>query len=187
MAADGVSPLLQALYEGRREDALLLRDSAGPLTLFEAAALGDIARVEQLVEADRAAPGARSPDGFTALHLAAFFGQPQVVRSLLAHGADPSPVAENPMRVTPLHSAAAARDAEAVRALLDAGADPDARQQRGITALHAAAMHGDREIVALLRGAGADPALADDDGTTAAGYARRGGFDDLATDLEGPA
>ena len=179
------SPLLQALYERRFEDADGLRAASGPLTIFEAAALGDAERVRELLDGDPSLVEAVADDGFTPLHLAAFFGRSALVTDLLGRGAPAGAVARNPTLVQPLHSAAAARDAAAVRALLINGADPDARQQRGITAMHAAAMHGDREIVSLLMASGADVTLADDDGTTAADYARRGGFEEIATELEG--
>ena len=180
----GVSPLLQALYERRLEDAEGLRATAGPLTIFEAAAVGERDRVAELLDADPALLDAVAADGFTPLHLAAFFGHGEIVALLLSRGAHPGPVARNPMLVQPLHSAVAARDAASVRALIAAGADVDARQQRGVTPLHAAAHHGDAELVALLLDAGADPALADDDGASAADHARGGGFDDLARRLE---
>lgn len=185
MTPDGVSPLLQALYEGRREDALMLRDSGGPLDVFEAAALAETRRVAELLGADPSLAEARSPDGFTALHLAAFLGDEETVGELLQRGADAEAIAHNPMEVRPLHSAAAARALPSVVVLLDHGADPDARQQRGITALHAAALHGDSEMVAALMDAGANPLLADEDGSMPAAYARRGGHDDLARELGG--
>ena len=127
----------------------------GPL---EAAALGRL---------DGLDPHARGADGFTALHLAAFFGGADAVKALLAAGADPDADAENPLRVRPLHSAVAARDREAVRALLQAGADPNVRQQGGYTPLHGAAHNGDEALVALLIEHGADPELRTDDGQTA--------------------
>ena len=175
---------MQALYERRADDVERMRAEGEP-DGFEAAALGDRERLEALLDGDPALLGARSPDGFTVLHLAAFFGHGPLVQWLLERGADPGPVAENPMRVQPLHSAVAARNGDAVRALLAAGADPDARQQRGITALHAAAVHGDDDMVGALMDAGADPTLADDEGTTAPAYARRGGFLDIARGLGG--
>jgi ankyrin repeat protein len=161
----GVSALLWARYRNQHEtvDALL---AAGPvLDVFDAAALGVLDRLAELVDDDPAQANGWSPDGFTPVGLAAFFGQPAAVRFLINRGADVHAVARNPMLVQPLHAATAARDAESVRLILEAGADPDAQQQEGWTALMAARRHGDDEIIQLLLAHGAhdpDPAGEDD-------------------------
>jgi ankyrin repeat protein len=164
--SDGVSAVLQALYRGRRDLVDLLRPAVGPLDLHEAAALGDTPRLEAILQ-DDVDVRLRSVDGFTPLHLAAFFAGPAAVRLLLAAGADPDAVAENPMRVTPLHSAAAARDGASVQALLAAGATADAVQAGGFTPLMAAARNGDDVSVRALRQAGADPGRTDEAGQSA--------------------
>ncbi len=165
---DGVSAILRALYR-RREGALAaLVRAAGPLGvgLFEAAALGETARVEEIVAADPAAVGARSPDGFTALHLAAFFDRGPAADLLIAKGAEVSAPAENPSRVQPLGSAAAGRSSAVVGALLAAGADPNARQAGGFAPLHSAAQGGDLPSLELLLSHGADRDAKADDGRT---------------------
>src|SRR3954447_9428963 len=156
----GVSALLLSLYHRRPEarDALLAAGaSVGPL---EAAALGD---VERLHGADLSVRGG---DGFTPLHLAAFFGGAQAVRAILATGADPDADAENPFKVRPLHSASAVGDHASARALLEAGANPNVRQQGDYTPLHTAAHNNDVELARMLLDHGADPSVADDDGKT---------------------
>lgn len=157
-----VSELLQAIYnrDDAARDALL--EAGAEVGPAEAAALG---RTEGLDV------GARSGDGFTSLHLAAYFGGVDTVRALLAAGADPDAEAENPFRVRPLHSAASVGDLESVRALLEAGADPNVRQQGGYAPLHTAAHNDDAELARLLLDHGADPALRTDDGQTAADMA----------------
>ena len=118
-------------------------------------------------------PGAAadwSPDGFTALHLAAFFGRETVAATLLEHGADVNAVARNPLRVQPLHSAAAAGHTPVARLLLEYGADPNARQEGGFVPLHAAAQAGNDELYELLLASGADQDAATDDGRTAADF-----------------
>lgn len=174
-----MSDLLAAVYRGddAARDAILA--ARRPSTVFEAAAVGDLDALRSY-DAD---PGAVAEDGFTPLHLAAFFRHPEAVRVLLERGAPAGAVAANPMRVQPLHSAAAGGDAECVRLLLDAGADVDARQEGGFVALHAAAQNGDSAMVEMLLAAGADPSLATDDGRTAAGLARSAGHDAIVSRL----
>ena len=165
--ADGVSALMVALYH--RQDAVAdrLRACVGDLDLHEAAAFGDRDGVEAILAGDGAGVDDRSADGFTALHLAAYFGRSTAATRLLERGAAPNAVAENPSRLRPLHSAAAAGSDAIVLALLAAGADVDARQAGGFTALHAAALHGRLEMGKSLLDAGANPDLATDDQRTA--------------------
>src|SRR5271167_4165495 len=70
---NGASALMQARYEGRHELVELLRSKAGELDVFEAAMLGDLARLQTLLTGNAALAKAFSGDGFTALHLATFF------------------------------------------------------------------------------------------------------------------
>lgn len=151
----GVSAVLWARYRGRGEvlDAILAAEPS--LDVFDAAALGRLDRLAELVAADPAAANAWSADGFTPLGLAAFFGHPPAVRLLLDYGADVHAVARNAMRVQPIHAATAAHDAESVRLLLEAGADPNAEQQEGWTPLMAARHNGDLDLVELLVAYGA--------------------------------
>jgi ankyrin repeat protein len=156
----GVSALLLALYHRRRDaaDALLAAGAdVGPL---EAAALGDLERLRS------AELSVRGGDGFTPLHLAAFFGGARAVKLILATGADPNADKDNVFGVHPVHSAAAVRDHAAVRALLEAGANPNVQQEGGFSPLHTAAHHNDAELARLLLDHGADPALTDEQGRT---------------------
>jgi ankyrin repeat protein len=167
--ASGVSPLMQARYEGRHEIVALLREKAGELDVFEATILGDAEQLRKLLAAEPSLAKAYSPDGFTALHLAAFFGQLQAAEELLRQGAAANAVSTNSMKVAVINSAAASGRADIVRLLLSAGANPNARQQMGWTALHAAAAHDNVEMAQALLRAGADPTLKNDDGETALG------------------
>lgn len=164
--SDGVSALMRARY--RFDDALVdaVRARVPVLDPFEAAAFGEVRRLGELVADDSASVDARSGDGFTPLHLAAFFGHVDAARVLMAHGADVNARGTGWMTGTALHSAASARHAEVVGSLLEAGADPNARQSGGWIPLHAAARNGDSVSVALLLAAGSDPAAVNDEGTS---------------------
>jgi uncharacterized protein len=172
---EGVSALMRARY---RNDRLSMQAIAGcvpELDLFEAAAFDDLDRITELLAYDPAQVDAYSGDGFTALHLAAFYGRERAARLLLAHGADTDARGRGWMTGTPLHSAASGGHTEVARALLDAGADPDVRQAGGWSALGGAAHDGNAELVDLLLRAGADPAAVDDEGRSVLAIAEERG------------
>jgi ankyrin repeat protein len=183
--ADGVSALLHARYRFDREtlEALLAVDPE--MDAFDAAALGRIDRLRERLEEDPGAVAAFSPDGFTPLHLAAFFGKEDVARDLLARGASVDTYGRNDLANQPLHAAAAGRQLEVCRLLLAAGADVNATQHGGYTPLHEAAQSGDVAMVELFLSAGADPAALTDDGQSAPDLARAAGHVDLAARLRG--
>jgi ankyrin repeat protein len=145
----GVSALLLALYHRRPDARDALLAAGAPVGPLEAAALGDVAKLEG------ADLSVRGGDGFTPLHLAAFFGGVEAVRAILATGADPDADADNTFKVRPIHSAVAVGDRASAQALLEAGADPNVEQEGGHTPLTAAIHNQDAELEALLRRHGA--------------------------------
>ena len=168
----GISAVLYARYRSNMDIVEALLAANPPLDLFDAAALGVPEVVLEALRDDPENARAWSPDGFTALHLAAYFSQPEVVDLLLAHGAEVRAAARNPMLLTALHSAVAARHAGITATLLEHGADPNATQAGGWTALHTAAHQGDLPIVEMLLARGADRFLKGDDGRDALAMAR---------------
>jgi ankyrin repeat protein len=162
---NGVSVLMLSRYRSNRAvtDSLLAADPA--LDVFEAAALGYLDRLRDRLDDDPSEVSSLSPDGYTALHFAAFFAKPEAARILLEAGAPVDVVASNEMRVQPLHSAAAGRQTEICRLLLAAGADVDARQAGGFLS------------------AGADPSAMTDDGRTSAAIADEAQHPDVARRL----
>jgi len=180
---DGVSAVLLARYRFDRAtmDALLAADPE--IDLFEGAALGRIDRVRAALDGAPDAVHAFSPDGFTALHLAAFFGKPEIARALLDAGASVDAYTTNDLANQPLHAAAAGRHLEVCRVLLAAGADVNATQHGGYTPLHEAAQHGDVEMVELFLSAGADPTIAVTGAGTPADLADAAGHADVARRL----
>src|SRR5580765_4896124 len=119
--ANGVSLLMHLIYRGQRELAKTVAAQKPELDIFEAASLGRTDRLRELLH-DPASINAYSRDGFTALHFASYFGQPEAARLLLESGAKVDCVAANPTQVMPLHSAASTRNLEGARLLLDRGA-----------------------------------------------------------------
>jgi ankyrin repeat protein len=170
--ADGLSAVLYALYNGKSDLVEPLLDANPPLDVFDSAAVGRTRGLEELLDSEPELARAWSRDGFTALHLASFFGQEDAAKLLVERGAEVNLVARNEnIHVTPLHSAAAGSHAEIVKLLLEHGADPNAAQDGGFTPLHSAAQNDDRESVEALLEAGADPTVTNDEGKTPADLA----------------
>lgn len=177
--ADGVALLMKATYFGRAQIVDLLIERGAEVDIFAAAALGKVGRLRALIQADPQLVRAYSPDGWTALHLAAHFGQREAVEALLAAGASVQARSHNSMRNTPLHAAMPGGKPEVVEALLTNGAEVNAQQEGGFTALHEAALQGSAALVRLLLARGADPALPSEGGKTARDLAREQGHADL--------
>ncbi|HYC88445.1 MAG TPA: ankyrin repeat domain-containing protein [Thermoanaerobaculia bacterium] len=180
----GVTPLLLAIYHGKRDVAQLLVDRGAPVSFGEACALGDEGRVRELLAADPALLRSRSADGFPGVGLAIFFGHGALARWLIEQGADVNAAAENVQRVAPVHAAAAVRDRETMQLLLERGADANAKQQNDYTPLHGAASRGDVEMAELLLAHGADRNALTADGMTAADVAQKYGHSAFAEWLE---
>ena len=184
---DGASLLLHCLYRGLEKNLAALRERCTPLPLHEAAALGEDAAVSDALTRAPDALRLLSPDGWSALHLAAFFGHASTVTLLLARGADANLWSRAFERNLPLHAACAGRAAkpDVVRALIPATVDLDARQGGGWTPLMLAAVNGMAASVDLLLAAGANAALVNDKGKPAAELARDEGHAALAARLAG--
>ncbi len=175
----GVGPIMLAIYNGHNEVADVLIASGAEIDVFEAAALGRIQRLEQLLDDNPALVRTHSPDGWTALHVASYYGQPEAAALLLARGADVGSRSTNTMANTALHAALAGGHREVTELLLAKGADINAKQHGGYTALHAAALDGDPDLARLLLAKGADASLESDDGQTALAMAREKGREEV--------
>lgn len=158
-APDGETPLMAALYRGHTAVVDLLIAFGAPLDVFAAAATGRVPELETAIAP--ATVRAYSYDGWTALHLAAFFGHAEAVRVLLEAGAPVSAVSTNSLRNTPLHAATAGSHSAAALLLIERGADVHGADAGGHTPLHIAAENGLADVVRALIAAGADPHAVD--------------------------
>ena len=174
----GVTLLMMAAYMRRGEMAQVLIDRGARAQFLELLALGKTENLRQELNATPAQASTLSQDGFTPLCLAAHFGHEEIVKALLAAGADPNQVSENAMHVRPLHSAVAGRDERValsiVKELIAHGADPNLRQEGGWTPLHEAVSQSHQSVVEFLVAHGADANAAGNDGRTPRDFVKEG-------------
>ena len=181
----GATAVLTACYTGRREIRDLLISKGARLGLEEAAASGHLPRVKELVEAEPAAARSYSPDGFPVMALAVAFGHEEVVRYLLAKGAQVNAVATNGSGYTALTGAVASGHAAIVKWLAENGADVNYRYAKGYSPLLTAAANGHLEIVKMLVAHGADLDARTDDGKNALDFAAERKHEEVARYLGG--
>ena len=176
----GLSAVLLAVYTGRKEirDLLLARGVA--LELHEAAAVGQLARVKQIVDEDPALANNFSPDGFPVFALAAVFGHREVAEYLFAKGADVNAAATNGTGYNALTGAVASGHAQIAGWLLRNGANANYRYGPGHSPLLEAAANGHLEIVKMLLEHGADLHQKSNDGKTALKIAQERGHSKVA-------
>ena len=186
--SEGITPIVYAAYWGQPEIRDWLLSVAPSLAFWEAATTGRRSRMQELIRDEPIQLHAFSPDGFTALHLAAFFGQPEMVRVLIEAGADVSAWTTNALANQPLHAAVAGpvhTRLPIARLLVEAGAPVNERQSGGFTPLMAAAQNGDEELADFLLSHDADPSAKDDQGRSSADLAEAAGHQQLAKRLAG--
>jgi ankyrin repeat protein len=157
-SSDGDSPLLTAIYCSRREICEMLMRRGADVGLHEASALGLGDAVAITLDRDSSLIHAYSHDGWTALHLAAFFGRREVAELLIGRGADVNARSRNERfgkSNTPLHAAAANGQTATAELLIEKGAEINATDGSGFTPLAlAASTHNDILMIQLLeRGA----------------------------------
>lgn len=152
----GQTAFLLAKYYRQEQTAQYLLSLDPDLDVFNACVAGRVSAVLDQVRGHPELLEAHSTDGWTPLHLAAFFGHPDLAKALLDQGAQVDSRSTNAMKNTPLHAAAAGGYTELVELLAKRGADVNARQDGGWTALHSAAQAGNRKMTEVLLANGAD-------------------------------
>jgi ankyrin repeat protein len=152
----GISLLQFAAYCRNNFAIDILKKYNQNLDIFEATSVGDNKKVNQLLDKDTELINSFSPDGFTALGLASFFGHISLVKLLLDKGANPNIASNNQFKVTPLHSACAISATDIAELLIKHGSDVNVKQMQGITPLHSAAHNGQTKLSKLLIENGAE-------------------------------
>lgn len=175
----GYTPLQTALiYNMEAEARLLVERGADPnraaakLNPLLVAMEKNMPRLALLLIEKGADPKLRYQDRYDPLYAAANQGELEIVKALLAKGAQPN-VAESEQGWTPLLTAVARNNQEMVRLLLEKGADPNfTKLKGGYAPLHMATHRGNAEVVKLLLARGARLDLKMDNGQTALDVAR---------------
>jgi uncharacterized protein len=177
--AAGQGSFLLAKYYRQEAMADYLLAQHPKLDLFNLCVAGQVEPVLAEVERDSSLLEAHNSDGWTPLHLAAFFGHRGLAQALINHGAKVDTRSTNAMVNTPLHAAAAGAKTALVELLLHA------QQEGGWTALHAAAQAGNRDMTSALLANGADVSARASNNQTALDLALQSGKQDIAELLEG--
>lgn len=179
----GFSAVIVAKIRG--QDAVLREIlAANPaLDIHDAAYVGDVRRLEQLLDADPSLLDSFSADGFTPLDLASYFGHREIVTFLMERGAKVEHAIRNENLFTALTGAVAEGHREIAKLLLGRGANVSHRYSEGSMPLITAAFNGDAEMVKLLLAHGARSDSTNDAGQTAAEVAADRGHGDIVTML----
>ncbi|KAL0005528.1 hypothetical protein SO802_013089 [Lithocarpus litseifolius] len=165
---EGETPLIHAARQGHTDTAkYLLEGGANPAipsdlgatALHHSAGIGEIELLKILLS--KGVDVDSQSDAGTPLIWAAGHGQPDAVKVLLEHHANPN--AETDDNITPLLSSVAAGSLPCLELLIQAGAKVNI-SVGGVTPLHIAADNGSLEIINCLLKAGADPNVTDEDG-----------------------
>jgi len=137
----------------------------GNAKLFKAIEANELAKVEHLLQNQKAYLNARDSDGITPLIAAVLWGRLKIMKFLLEQK-DISIDAKGPRNRTALHCAAFYGYGVLVDLLLKSGARAEVTDDDGVTPLHEASWGGNLSSVRLLLAAGADPNTRDQEGNT---------------------
>jgi ankyrin repeat protein len=168
------------LQHGADADAVATRrDGASFGDALGAAAQNGHVEIVRLLLRAGAKVGSKGDQRADPVMLASARGSHQVLKELIAHGADIQKERTWPGygKLTPLMAAAIKGDLDSVRVILEAGADVNTRSEghgRGRTALHYALSENRRlEVIQMLLAYGADVSLRDEEGASPLNLALR--------------
>jgi len=176
-------PLFHTRYRGKGSitdyEAIysLMASLEPPVTLQEAATIGDIQQVKLFI-AEGINISARDVKGRVALHCAVENGHDDVTKLLIANGVDVN--VENNRSETPLHRVAEKGYMEIAKLLICAGANVTAKNTDGQTPLHYAVWNHNKDITELLIADGVDVDVTNNFGSTPLHFATERGKKDIA-------
>jgi ankyrin repeat protein len=159
-----VGLVLCSLTSCGRKNGTSTSGNVAPGQIFVAAQNGDLETVKSLLKVNPELVRKIDTLGVTPLHRAAQQGRIDVVRLLLASGADVN--AQDKYGNTPLHESALFGHKDVVALLLASKADVNALNKNGETPLHRAAMTGHNDVAELLLANGAGVNAKDNGSTT---------------------
>lgn len=181
----GRTPLSLAYYVGSKEIAdILLESSDYEPSLHESVIRGDESAVQKALLADKSRMESFSPDGWTPLQLATYFGHLNLVRWLIEQGASIKTVSNNADKYRAIHLVVVGTASlNILKFLLDHKANPNAESAGKITPLHLAAANGKDKVAAMLIKYGAKSSVSAE-GNTPMDLAEKQGHDFLKKLLE---
>lgn len=160
---------------------VLLSSSVHSADIYEAIDSGYVEQMVMLLEQNPGLLDAKNIDGMTPLILAAYRGHNEIVKTLLAMGADAS-IGDNE-NSGPIHNAAVGGHNDVIGLLLGHGVDINARDDNGMTALSFSISFRNYETANFLLDNGASTQIANSSGLTALHYAAMRGQLDLISRL----
>lgn len=172
---DGMSAVLFSLYINRPEITELLLSFKPDLDIYDLAALGGAAQISAMIAANPKIIHEYNGTGFTALHIASYFGHEGIVTLILDNGGDVDKKTMDGSDLTALQSAVSNLKVEVVKALLKYKPDVNVKMLGGFTPLMTASAMGSKEIVLLLIEQSADILIKCDDGRDAKSFASNAG------------
>ena len=178
-----ISPLLLACYYNKPQLVKIILKHIDQIDIYEAAAANLLEETTNLLTENPVLLAQYSPHGFTALAMAVHFGNEEIVRFLLRHGADANLFSQNGYHISPLHTAVDANFEVIAKMLIEAGAEVNCVQSSGMTPLHYAAQNGNIELLIVLLEKGALVEYKNEQGKTASDLALLKGHREIANIL----